>query len=357
MSEVDDLISQFSGYSESHWHYNHTVELRFDSKSHTYCRVTPTGLIVQDGVSTVCKIIDKSNPLMNWACSMMAQKILLTMPRAPSFGEFTDSITWPEFERVILGAKMAHKDKLDEASNIGKLAHSWIEQYIKICLSPGDCSEQRLKHLNTLPDDYQAANCCEAAIDWMDYHNIRWIHTEKKVYSLQFGYAGTLDGLCIADSCDDDKCCRVAFKDRLSLADWKSSNQLNIEYLLQTAAYQQAYQEEYGVQIDDRWIIRLGKEDGTFEPWHISNMADDFNAFRHALYLTRGLRVIESCIKEREDEIRVIRNQERKEATQAALAIKCYRADTYKGVRKPRCNGGNPCETCLKKYQERHQGE
>lgn len=289
---------------------------------------------------------------MNWACKMMAQRLIDTANTYWSASEFY-VLKPEELEPWILSAKTAHKDKLDEASNIGKIAHSWIESLIKADLA-GDLDRKQYL-LNTLPDDYQAANCCEAAVDWMSWHNIRWIHTEKKVYSRRFGYAGTMDGLCIADSCDDEKCCRVAFKDRLTLADWKSSNQLNIEYLLQTAAYQHAYQEEYGTTISDRWVIRLGKEDGEFEPWHVSYMDDDFDAFRHALELKRALAVIDERIKERHNEIKLIRKQEKKEAREAALSIKCNRADTYKGVRQPRCGPqGTGCETCRTKYDQLH---
>lgn len=361
MSEVDDLISQFSGYTEAYSFYNGSVRLRFEPKSHVYYLETPHGLIAQDGVSSVVKVIDKSDPLMNWAVKIVTQRILDTVPKVdyalPNTPNRTESevrLSYAEFEALVLAAKSAHKDKLDDAGAIGKLAHAWIESLIKADLS-GDLNRKQYL-LNTLPEDYQAANCCEAAVDWMSFHNIRWVHTEKKVYSRRFGFAGTMDGLCIADSCTDEKCCKVAFKDHLTLVDWKTSNQLNIEYLLQTAAYQYAYQEEHGTIIKDRWVIRLGKEDGEFSPWHVPHMADDFDAFRHALELKRSLEVISARIKERDDELKALRKEEKKEAREEALAIKCYRADTYKAVRRPRCGpSGTGCETCRAKYRDRHE--
>lgn len=30
---------------------------------------------------------------------------------------------------------------------------------------------------------------------------------------------------------------------------------------------------------------------------------------------------------------------------------KCSNSSRYKGIRKPRCNKGNPCQTCLDKYR------
>lgn len=34
---------------------------------------------------------------------------------------------------------------------------------------------------------------------------------------------------------------------------------------------------------------------------------------------------------------------------------KCTNAKKYKGIRFPKCNKGNPCETCLKIYKEKHE--
>lgn len=348
MSELDTFISQFSGLTEEYSFYNGEVILRYEPKNHVYYLVTPKGLVPQDGVTTVCGILDKSNALIPWACKMMAQEILDKVREGISL----QYISWNEFESLILAAKSAHKKKLDAASYVGNMAHDWIEQYIKACLS--EDITRKLYLMNNTPDDYQAANCCEAAIDWMSYHNIRWIYTEKKVYSREYGYAGTMDGLCLADSCDDTQCCRSVFKDRLCLVDWKSSNELRIEYLLQTAAYLQAYSEEYDTRIDARWVIRLGKEDGEFEPWYVENPGEDWAAFRQALYLSRSINSITKRMKAHEEILKAERQAARKEARQAALAIECKGHSKYKGVRKPACNGGNPCQACLAKYKELH---
>src|SRR5262249_19750690 len=125
----------------------------------------------------------------------------------------------------------------------------------------------RLELLGNFPVDERAANCCAAAVEWMSQHNVRWLKTERKCFSRKYGYAGTMDGLAVVDSCKDRLCCPHDFTDRLTLVDWKTSNALYVEYLLQTAAYQQAYQEETGETIADRWVIRLGKDDAEFDPW------------------------------------------------------------------------------------------
>lgn len=351
--EIDQFISQFGGLTESYLFYNNTVQLRFDIKKHIYYLVTQDGLVTVDGVTNSCHIIDKSDALIAWAVKMMAQKLLATIPRdtiAPD--TFIAPMSYGEFEQHVLAAKSAHKDKLDEASNIGHLAHNWIEQCIKYELN----SSQGIPYI-PMPENEQARNCCRAAVAWMLGHNIRWICTERKVYSRDFKYAGTMDGLCWVDSCQDPKCCREEFKDRLSLADWKTSNDLYPEYLLQTAAYMNAYMEEFpDQQIVDRWVIRLGKEDAKFDPWHVygSDYEEDLDAFLDTLHLSRSLEVVKDRMKERHNVAKAIIKEEKRIAKEVALAVACKRSAQYMGIRKPKCNGGNPCQTCLAKYQERH---
>ena len=204
--------------------------------------------------------------------------------------------------------------------------------------------------LKATPQDERAKNACLAALDWMHYHNVRWIHTERKIYSRKHKYAGTMDGLCWVNSCQDQLCCPQPFKDRLSIIDWKTSRFLYPEYLLQTAAYEAAYVEETKQKVEDRWILKLDKETAKFEPWHLEaeTFKDDFDAFLAALDLRRKFNVVE----ERISNIKDLNKQKNKQDKVKSLLQKCKKADTYKGIRKPNCNEGNPCEYCLAKYKE-----
>lgn len=358
MSLLDKFIERFNGFTEPYFFYNGTIELRYEPKGHVYYRIIDGEWVPQDGVTTVVHIIDKSDALIPWGCKMMAAKILAEIPvvTMPTGERFIYDLTYADFEKLILSAKSAHKEKLDDASNVGTAAHNWIEQYIKAVLAENELRKQEL--LAKFPEDVRAQNCCVAALTWMQRHNVRWICTERKIYSREFKYAGTLDGKAIVDSCDDITCCPHAFKDRYSLIDWKSSNQLNLEYILQTAAYAHADTEELGREFDDRWIIRLGKDDGEFDPWHIEGfIEEDFLAFRNALFLYRDMRWLRERMKGLADAIKAVKKDRAKKAKEEALKIKCAGADKYKGIRAPRCNGGNPCQTCLKKYQENHSDQ
>lgn len=354
MSEIDQLFNKFGGVTESYKFYNDEVELRYDPAAHVYLLVQDGELVPQDGVTTICHIIDKSSALIPWGCKMMAAKLLATVPVSvlPTGERVVPQLAYGDFEKLVLEAKNAHKEKLEEAADVGKQAHNWIEQYIKSVLSGND--SRKFELLATFPEDERARNCCLAALDWMQQHNVRWSYTERKIFSRDYGYAGTMDGLCLVDSCSDELCCPHPFKDRLSLADWKSSNYLYIEYLFQTAAYEHAHEEEFGVDITDRWVIRLGKDNGEFEPWHIEadQFEEDLNGFLECLYLSRTVDSVQERMKLKKDFIKGILKARAKQVKEEALKIRCKSADKYKGVRPPKCNGGNPCQSCLQKYAE-----
>ncbi len=354
MSEVNSFISRFSGLTEEYKFYSGTVTLRYDPKDHVYLLVKDDGTLEkQEGVTTICHILDKSQVLIPWATKMMSQKILATIPST----EELQALNYDSFTKLVNSSKSAHREKLEDAGNVGHIAHAWIETYIKAVLEKdGPMIEQIL---GSFPVDERAKNACIAALDWMASHNIRWIGTERKIYSKYHRYAGTMDGLCMADSCDNVNCCRAPFKDRLTIADWKTSNYLYVEFILQTAAYKQAYQEETKQKVEDIWIIRLGKEDGEFEAWHVDLLlaAKGWAAFTRALDLKRAMDGVEQGVEIMRDFRKSVLKSERKARQIANRNEKCPNAGKYKGKRKPTCNGGNPCQSCLKKYAEEQEAK
>jgi hypothetical protein len=219
---------------------------------------------------------------------------------------------------IALEAKGAHKEKLDEACDIGHIAHKCLEDSINYALT--NDPEKIVRSLINIPTDELAANAALSGFNWMKAHNVRWRETESKVYSREHNYAGAMDGLCVCDSCTDKACCPLSFKDRLSLADWKSSNYLKIEYLFQTAAYRHAKQEEFPeLHIIDTWILRLGKnedEAGKFDPWHMTEdeYEEDFNGYLTCLRLTRLVDSVEGRMKSQKRTIHAVKKEQRETA-------------------------------------------
>jgi len=347
---------------ESLWFYKNTVELRYNDVEHIYYRVANNRLLPQDGVTTVVKIPDKSDMLVPWGCKMMAAKLVANLPiiQTASGRLMISAMPYEKLYTLVMDAKSAHRDRLMEAADIGKEAHAWLEQFIKHELGLIDV-------LPPAPTEPQALSCCTGALEWMDAHNVRWLHTERKVYSLRYGYAGTMDGLCYCDSCNDPFCCPTPFKDRLSLIDWKSSNYLYVTYCMQVAAYKSAIQEEWNYQstieqprIIDCWVIRMAKDGDAprlFETWHLEeqDFDRDFAAFLTCLDLTRTMRDLKDRMAEVFDRRKLHEKQEKKEARTVEKMKKCTKADKYQGIKgPPKCVDGLPCETCLKKFLAKH---
>src|ERR1035437_2061922 len=321
------FMDQFSTLTEeSYWFYGHTVELRFNVADHKYYRVEELGNLVEvSGVTTVLKVIDKSNALVPWASKKCAEKILRTIPLSAEMNEFKElmlaPITLTEFTRLVMEAKGAHKEILTEAGDIGHLAHKCLEDSIQHAI---DHTGGVVLELKNIPEDEKAKACAEAGFAWMQAHNVRWIKTEQKIYSREHEYAGTMDGKALVDSCNDPACCSEQFKDSLSIIDWKSSNDLHAEYILQAAgAYHHAEVEEFGEDIQNCFILRLGKneeEAGKFEPWRVpaKDFPEAFQGFLTCLELGRLLGSTKDRISTQKKGVREIKKQQRVEQKEVA---------------------------------------
>lgn len=304
---------------KSYKFYDGSIEIFFDVANHEYYRFNDEGdREIIDGVTTVLNVINKPY-LKEWAVKLAIEAIRQRMMEPD--GALVHLGT-EDFLALLHEAKNKHKEKLNEAGDIGTLAHNSLEVAIQFAI---DNTNGVVLACPTVPandgipeeNTRKAQNCVNAAFKWMQDHNVRWLHTERKIYSLKYNYCGTLDGDALIDSCNDKFCkgCRGRqFKDRRAITDWKSSNQLSDSYAYQTASYQFAHIEEFGnLYIPDRWIMRLGKEDGDFEAWYLPDVyfEPDFNAFLAALNLYRSL-----------DEIEERRRIEKREWTELVKAEK-----------------------------------
>lgn len=353
------VLKRYPDLLEPMYFYNGTERLRFSKENWLYLREDEKGRLEPlKGVTSTCHIIDRSAALMPWAVKMALKRtweLLQEHRRGDGFFE----IYFTELEAILEAAKKADRDVLEDAGDVGHIAHEWIEAYIKSVLAGTE--NRTLELLAKLPEDERAANCCVAALEWMDKHSVRWVATEQRVYSRRFRYAGTLDGLAYIDSCDDPLCCPHAFKNRLSITDWKTSNYLYVEYLLQTAAYWQALYEEKQTPVEDRWIIRLGKEDAEFDPWHAPGQdlfVHDFRGFWQCLDLCLTL----DGINGRVSDIKAARKDHKKKLREAEklerMKVRCDKANDYKGKRMIKCLAdGTQCQACAAIYAANHGGK
>ena len=216
--------------------YGGQVRLSFDEKAHSY---SVSDDAVDEGepflVSSVTTILDGAlakPALIGWAAKTVAESIAKDWKPGIAYDEI-------QIAEAIRRAKQARFSISRGATDIGKLAHDWIERFIR-------------NEAPELPVNEAAKNCCRAAVDWMAEHKFRSAGPERKIYSRKYKYPGTMDWPCYVD-------------DAFSVVDWKSSKNIYPEMPLQLAAYQQGYEEETGDKVHYRYVVRLGKVDGAFE--------------------------------------------------------------------------------------------
>lgn len=115
-------------------------------------------------------------------------------------------------------AKTAWKDVSQEALDVGSEVHNVIEKYIKYGRdSIGETSDQVTKAL-------------VAFWDWEKCHSVKWLESEKPVFSKHYGYAGTLDAVAVVNG-------------EITVIDFKTAKAIYPNYWMQVMAYAKARQD------------------------------------------------------------------------------------------------------------------
>lgn len=236
-----------------HYLYNNSIELNFDEERHLY----HVGGVKIDGVTGVLTTIAKP-ALIYWAVN----ECIKCLNQALKPGEAYDEI---QIAAMLEAGKTAHRKKSGEASQIGKMVHQWIEDYI------AGKNPTALVHA-------QAKKSVEQFLQWEKDHKVKFLESERIIYSKEYKYAGTLDFIC-------------EYEGKKWLGDFKTSSGIWDEYWIQTAAYQHAYQEEFPQEdIEGIMIVRIGKDGGIeFKMNTPEDYKKDFNAFLGTLMLHRRL--------------------------------------------------------------------
>ena len=180
------------------------------------------------GVTTFLGIVDKSNALVSWSLEEAAKHLILHLEQKKAVDE-----------EQIVKAVFAHKEIKERAADLGKTAHAWCEKYILADMGKGESPE--------MPEEKEVVTAVNGFMDWVKEHKIKFVSTEKLVYSKKYDYIGTMD-------------IEAIIKGRRYLIDLKTSNGLYNTVRMQTAAYLKADQEEGGMHYQGRWAVRLAKE-------------------------------------------------------------------------------------------------
>lgn len=215
---------------ETSTHYNGDIVIDFYPDSHRYKLRGDKKYLV--GVTTATGVVDKSRPLMIWA-SRLTKEFL---EKNISSGKIIN-------QEDIAEAVNQWNVKRDEAASSGTLVHLWAEKFIN--------SEKP-----EVPQDEKVKNGVLAFLRWVKENEVRFIASEKKIYSKKYKYVGTLDCMFTMG--------KEGHKIK-HLGDFKTSSGVYIEMAFQTAAYQEAETEEFGTTFGERYILRFDKETAQFE--------------------------------------------------------------------------------------------
>ena len=254
--------------SESIQLYGGEILLDFEPAHHKYFISENGKRFLVPSVTQCINLIDKSGPLTQWASNATVDSLREQILPGQAYDEV-------QLEAIFEHARFNFRRIAKRAKSIGSLAHEWIKAYLK-----GERKE--------MPVNEQARNACLAAKAWLDEHFLM-CKAEMLVYSRKYKYAGTLDTVGYVDTW-------------LSVVEWKTSTAIYPEYSLQAAAYKAAVLEmklqpleniKVPDKIQERWIVRLGKDDGAFEAVKLPRgraETNDFKAFLGAKALWERLR-------------------------------------------------------------------
>lgn len=218
--------------------YKGKEELKFDTEKHRYWNGKGDYLL---SVTAATGVLDKP-ALLGWAVKEMGKSIQQNW-------DIKKQYTEDEKNELIEKAKKEYRWVSKKAMDIGKEIHKWVEDWIN--------GEKPV-----MPTDEKVLNGVNAFLKYQKEHKVKWIVSEKLVYSKKHKYAGTLDAIGKIDG-------------KTYLIDFKSSTGIYDEMIFQTAGYQIAYEEESNKKLDGRMILRFGKNDGAFEVKMIDSATDD----------------------------------------------------------------------------------
>lgn len=136
-----------------------------------------------------------------------------------------------------------YRESRDKAADVGHIVHACIESLIHG--EPGP----------TMPEDAEKAALVTQGVKsyetWAAQTRLELLETEVPIVSEEHRFGGTFDALGRLDG-------------ELVLVDWKTSNAVYGEYIVQMAAYRQLLKERDNAVIAGAHLLRFGKEHGDF---------------------------------------------------------------------------------------------
>ena len=211
------------------------------------------------GVTTILQVISKP-ALIPWAVKMCADYIVANKKRL-----IVEEESWDE---IIKEAKSAHRKKKEDAGAKGTDAHALIEEIVKTSI------DEFGGYISGTSTNPQVQNF----IDWAVKNKVKFLASEKQLYSESAWVAGTTDMV-------------FEMKGKKYVGDVKTSSAIYPEHFYQMAAYRMMLEEMGETGFDGSVVIRIGKDGKFNEEKDVAYRYDydtDLKAFLGALAIFKA---------------------------------------------------------------------
>lgn len=255
MSKTEKILTE---------HYGGEVKIWFYPNSHRYKEDGEKTYLI--GVTTATGMLDKSGPLLIWS-GRLIQSFLLDVLES---GELITA------EHIEVAIKQPEEEK-KKAGDKGSQVHDWCEAWIK-----GEDP--------AIPEDPQVKSGAMAFLDWVQTHEVRFLSSEKRVYSKRHKYVGTMD---VEFTMGIDENGVKEGHGIIHVGDFKTSSGFYADQAFQVSAYQHASTEEHGTVYGKKYLIRLDKETGEFhtKAFTVKEHPQHLRAFLALLEVKRQMKV------------------------------------------------------------------
>ena len=155
-----------------------------------------------------------------------------------------------------------HRDVSGKAADAGTLAHDMVECEIleKPYKPPEEVDYELLE---------KAQMCLANFIHWRKSVDFTPVHTELAMVSESFQYGGCID-------------CLAFINGKLAIFDWKSSNGVYVDYVIQAMAYKHLWEEnEPQNPLEGIYLFRMDKKEASWATHFWRDVPKAWEAFKH----------------------------------------------------------------------------
>lgn len=155
-----------------------------------------------------------------------------------------------------------HREVSQKAADAGTIAHAMIDADLKG--KEFDASKHPSELLSLAETSYLNF------LEWKKGSDLQIVGSEIPLISERYRFGGTID-------------CPAFIRGKMTILDWKTSNGVYEDYLIQIAAYGELWKENKPDQplqggFD---LLRIAKETGAFHHHHWDSLPGCFDAFLH----------------------------------------------------------------------------